>query len=83
MTIDRHWQPIETAPKDGTNILLYFPRLRSDIQRIVGHWGKPMFGKECWFDPSGLKSLSYGNAYDPTHWIPLPAKPEPTEGPTP
>lgn len=66
------WQPIETAPKDGTRIFLYFPGLMDGYTRIVGYWGKPIFGKARWFDGPGLKAL---DIVPPTHWQPLPEPP--------
>ena len=60
------WQPIETAPKDGHAILASDPAWHGVPC--------PMFwnGEEWqhWF-----RSELYG-AYDPTHWMPLPAPPE-------
>lgn len=65
------WQPIETAPKDGTNILLFIPEWRPEYQRVVGHWGRSFFG-EKWFDNVGMKALSCR----PSHWMPLPEPPK-------
>ena len=80
------WQPIETAPKDGTEIL------------ITG--GGPEYGWDscCWdvdWYPSMVVALwdrglqlwrfacydagVYGCWLNPTHWMPLPEPPE-TEG---
>lgn len=44
------WQPIETAPKDGTNILLYAPAAvyqgKAVTERLTyGHWEEPEHGK--------------------------------------
>lgn len=78
------WQPIETAPKDGTPVLL----LEGDIIGLfyfgtepdfVNFRGKPM--KPNWIgtiivsdlvrNESGCKMLKvYGS--DATHWMPLP-----------
>ena len=57
------WKPIETAPKDGTEILL-----RSARGRVAdGAWGQPdgWANPNCWVWP-------YINQ-EPTHWMPLPA----------
>lgn len=65
------WRPIETAPKDGTQLLL----VSEDGVQVVGYWGKhnhvPLYG---WLRPVEL----YGeevDGLDPTHWMPLPEKP--------
>lgn len=78
------WQPIETAPKDGTAILLTNGK---DVAE--GHWffeeggttehrdldGRYIGqtesdGYDGWMDWDG------GMQPDPTHWMPLPAPPE-------
>ena len=59
------WQPIETAPKDGTDILLWV----NDSEAVTGctlpndrYWSMP------------IPSMYY--EYDhPTHWMPLPQPP--------
>jgi len=61
------WQPIETAPKDGTVILGYC----RGIQKVV-NWIK---GFDKWtlifsFDPNN------DGWYEPTHWQPLPENPK-------
>jgi len=61
------WRPIETAPKDGGEILL-----RSARGRIAdGAWGQPdgWANPNCWVWP-------YINQ-EPTHWMPLPKAPAP------
>lgn len=68
------WQPIETAPKDGTWVLLYDPSC--DISRGgrigVGSY-EDDFGDGSWiFDDTG--SIPWEPF--PTHWMPLPPKPE-------
>jgi hypothetical protein len=67
------WQPIETAPRDGTWILVYEgdwidPRF---VGHEVAHWSKSSFGNPAWRDSSD-------NVFDgATHWMPLPAAPQP------
>lgn len=60
------WQPIETAPKDGSEILALWKR--SQIQS--NGYGVVWFEDGSWheFDYECLVS-------DPTHWMPLPAAP--------
>lgn len=64
------WRSIETAPKDGTRVLL----IRRDEQ-FVGAYREAMRGQpaadigECW------RALCCGRVAAPTHWMPLPEPP--------
>jgi hypothetical protein len=68
------WQPIETAPKDGTRILLW-----DTDEVVIAKWDDiSMGGAEGWQITvvnmlSGLKH--YEAAFNPTHWMPLPEPP--------
>lgn len=66
------WQPIETAPKDGTLVLLYVPSRGIRLAR----WRCGIFDNE-WVDESfeWARYLEWDNP--PTHWA-LPPMP-PTE----
>lgn len=68
---DSSWQPIETAPKDGTVILA-----------CAHDWKRPTEMK--WNNFTGLLTFMNGTHpmfTPPTHWIPLPSTPLPeTEG---
>ena len=57
------WQPIATAPKDGTEALVY------DAGAIVIALWSTEDGQSGWWD-NGIMNPS------PTHWMPLPAPPE-------
>lgn len=67
------WQPIETAPKDGTRILL--ARIgKNETGKDLGVWwacrGWWSDKWQCWYngvEPSGLAK--------PTHWLMLPEAP--------
>lgn len=77
------WQPIETAPKDHSHILVFVPRANATVQEVwwaqsyeedaTGHWMTPL----C---PCGR---GYTILIDtPTHWMPLPDPPQvPSERP--
>ena len=61
------WQPIETAPKDGTHILAhngntYYPA-------VVIHWFE-----SGWFFSTYPTDIE--NEYDPVRWMPLPTPPQ-------
>lgn len=67
------WQPIETAPKDGTPILLYWPGHRGHIATncFVARWNVLA---EDWLS-SGQPVWRGAGIYEPTHWMPLPEPP--------
>lgn len=76
------WQSIETAPKDETYILLYFPYENcspfDDDGVITGFWHEA--DSNIPNDKSGwYHSEASGNALnkfsDPTHWMPCPRPP--------
>lgn len=61
-----NWQPIETAPRDGTRVLGYELNDPTDtcpyaVMRFRGEYG--------WVN-AGWTGL------EPTHWMPLPPPPE-------
>lgn len=62
------WQPIETAPKDGTIVDL----LTKDGVRVTDEWWKEDDGEGFW------SCLLPDDEF--THWMPLPAPPLQTEG---
>lgn len=65
------WQPIETAPKDGTRILVWI----GDDFPMVAKWKESKYGS--WWNPCEDLIADVLGACAPTHWMPLPAAPEP------
>ncbi len=57
------WEPISTAPKDGTELLL------AHKFAFVGRWFQPGFGTEGWWTANAMP-------VEPTHWQHLPQPPE-------
>jgi hypothetical protein len=86
------WQPITTAPRDGTPFLCCWqaPRARKP-QIIIACWNPPPFvgfhglNVEDGTGHSSISSLSFGLGPEPTlfatHWMPLPALPDLTDLP--
>lgn len=60
------WRPIETAPKDGTHVLAWFPEPEEYEVMIVRYWADG----ELWMTVGPVEDDVY-----PTHWMPLPAAP--------
>lgn len=81
------WQPIETAPKDGTRIIL---AQNGGVE--VGSWHAEDSGyyetisstaserKQRWVQTSDGYWTGLDEIYDPTHWMPLPSPPDHTTG---
>jgi hypothetical protein len=63
-----NWRPIETAPRDGTLILMI-----KDGNHMIGYWlnDPPMWIEWC------------VGQVNPTHWMPLPPPPVVKESLTP
>lgn len=84
------WQPIETAPKDGTWVLLIGgicfdedDRCIDSSRPVVGQWtchlngeDDPRYGRWqfAWYDGG-----YYGEYKGPTLWMPLPLQPSPPD----
>lgn len=62
------WQPIDTAPKDGTWVLAYSPN--GNWRRIS--WGKNRFNEACWTSVDWW----FFEREEFTHWMPLPEPPQ-------
>jgi len=62
-----NWQPIETAPKDGTRIIV------AKQSGYVMAWASSAY----WFDREKYSGWTDGvdTLATPTHWMPLPAPP--------
>lgn len=80
---DVTWQPIETAPKDGTEMLI---AVNGSVD--IGNWQeeKPDSTESGVVVDPGLPAGWYGylglcpwDKPQPTHWMPLPAPPKATE----
>ena len=64
------WLDIETAPKDGTQVLLHGECARPSIDA-----GKPATVLAYWTDHNAGGWVWYGAAMTFTHWMPLPPSP--------
>jgi hypothetical protein len=79
------WQPMETAPKDGSEVLLRV-KLRAGItgKMLVGHY---IQGGHCIEDHPPISAgwyffngCEFDRASEPTHWMPLPGLPATSNG---
>ena len=64
------WQPIETAPKDETWILLYGDYM-GEPRVHAGFWGVG----DDWFDTECASHSLTAFSWQPTHWMPMPELP--------
>jgi len=65
-----NWQPIETAPRDGTNILV----LMEGVVIEASWQGSGYWVVSC-VSSHGCGCCGSDNE-EPTHWMPLPAAPK-------
>lgn len=64
MNTELRWQPIATAPKDGTQVLVF-----DEGAVFISQWLVNEEGDEGWFDHGFVEP-------PPTHWQPLPSPPQ-------
>ncbi len=77
------WQPIETAPKDGTTIIAYEP----GGTYPSGNAFPACVGTAYWRNADTLNPGMWCGPYNPrdypTHWMPLPVPPSAPDAETP
>lgn len=69
------WRPVETAPKDGSHVFLWFPPNREDAGAVCGGYFDAIFD-QVWMLTHGRGAIDQ-RVRRPTHWMPLPEGPEP------
>jgi hypothetical protein len=67
------WQPIETAPKDGTVIDLWCWPYNGQARRMTGYWWVRGVG---WRTDLRENDIAKSKWNKPTHWMPMPAPPK-------
>ena len=71
-----NWQPIETAPKDGTSILLGCNYERMGKQRVTrAWWERGMWAEAMYWSEDDQEFLISQCAFRASHWMPLPTPP--------
>ena len=78
------WQPIETAPKDGTKVLVYVPSdsiYPTAAQYVSPEYFEREYGDRDYMEAGWRWAFGYPSDFheevvEPTHWMPLPPPPE-------
>lgn len=77
---DVKWQPIETAPKDGTRVLLFFPVFGIKPHQEFGQWVTQKHNKKpvpYWSgDCQSIYGMQWYRSFTPSHWKPLSPMPD-------
>jgi hypothetical protein len=74
------WEPIETAPKDGTRVLLYYPNYPQKewvgryFKNETYNFGNLVRKSEGWHTGADRLATMVGEC-EPSHWVPLPSPP--------
>jgi hypothetical protein len=63
------WRPIETAPKDGSCVLV------AHDDMIVSEAAFDIQDNNWWLAQTGPHDFDPSNAIYPTHWMPMPRHP--------
>lgn len=67
------WRPIETAPKDGTQIMVWRRSSFGSGYFRLDRWTRDWREHEDW--EGNREGQGEGSMYPPTHWTPLPTPP--------
>lgn len=71
------WRPIDTAPKDGTRVLL---SEGADVD--IGAWADWGGKAACWeTDVDAVKWDQRRRHFEPAYWMPLPSPPKAERAP--
>ena len=73
-SMGRCWQPINTAPKDGTKVLLFWGNAAEQHQRIeVGQWHDNRNAKNPrpYWEGMAAHNVRNYRQFPPSHWQPL------------
>ena len=76
------WRPIESAPRDGNEILLGIAEPNGAVCAGFWHDGSECYGHQGgagWFSEDDRCNLLTASNWHPTHWQPLPLPPQPKE----
>jgi hypothetical protein len=62
------WQPIETAPRNGSDVLLWCGRAARETETclFIGHWYDGLLGGG-W---ETVDDIALRDKFEPTHWQP-------------
>lgn len=89
--IQMQWQPIETAPKDGTSILIFTTgkfwrdgwsdedgwRHKNEKPHVLeAFWSKKWYNHDIGGWMPANCDEEYGQLYEATHWMPMPEPPK-------
>jgi hypothetical protein len=74
-TAEPEWKPIETAPKDGSEVLVMYMHIETQIVHnafyALTDWDDIDIG--WWsYDKSEVSRIKLDDWMEPTHWMPLP-----------
>ncbi len=64
------WQPIETAPQDGVEILVFDPDNRVEARIQIALWN------DIWKEPDWQSCMDNEVVRRATHWMSLPGPPD-------
>lgn len=86
---EQRWIPIETAPKDGSEIIgIHFRQWEGMSPTVYGPWTIAFRGKTWRSSWDGSEVVNYMSDFgieykepdcEPTHWMPMPAPPALTD----
>lgn len=71
------WRPIETAPKDGTEVLVMYMSFETQIVHNAFYCADDADDRPGWwsYDKSETSRVLLDDHWTPTHWMPLPPAP--------